>query len=186
MSELTETTETAQDAVTEAVESKEPGEEHPGWYRQVAFSTLVLALLAALGGLLAGITANDALFERTKEIIKVSYLEADHIRVDALRSKHEILTVLGETPDPGEVETLAAFEEEMREMEADTAREELIALRFAGAHTIFAIAVTLLSLGITLGGMAVIVERKSLWAVGLVFGAVGAVGIGLGIYTWLS
>jgi hypothetical protein len=34
--------------------------------------------------------------------------------------------------------------------------------------------------------MAVLVEHRFLWAVGLVFGAAGAVGIGLGVLAMLS
>jgi hypothetical protein len=51
---------------------------------------------------------------------------------------------------------------------------------------IFAIAVTLLSLGITLGGMAIVVERKSLWTVGILFGAAGALGAGIGVFYMLA
>ena len=80
---------------------------------------------------------------------------------------------------------MVASEEEMRELEADAAREEMLALAGARADTVFAIAVTLLSLGITLGGMAIVIERKFLWTVGIVFGALGAVGISMGVYTML-
>jgi hypothetical protein len=186
MSELTEMTDTAEDAVTEAMESEEVGEKHPGWHRQVALTTLVMALLAGLGGLLAGITAHEALLKRTKEIIEVSYLEGDRVHVETLNSKHEILTALGETPNRVEVERVVAFEEEMRELKAGTAREEALALTADNTHLIFAVAVVLLSLGITLGGMAVIVEHKFLWTVGLVFGVAGAAGIGLGVLAMLS
>ena len=186
MSELIEIAETAQDAVIEAVELKQVGGEQPEWHRKVAFTTMIMALLAAFGGMLAAITASDALLDRTKEIIEMSYLEGDRIYLETLKSKHEILTALGETPDPAEVETVVAFEEKMRELETDTAREETLALAGARADTVFAIAVTLLSLGITLGGMAIVMERKFLWIVGVVLGALGAVGIGMGVLTLLS
>jgi hypothetical protein len=42
-------------------------------------------------------------------------------------------------------------------------------------HLVLAVAVTVLSVGITLGGMAVVVEERSLWIVGL----------GLGVYMML-
>jgi hypothetical protein len=186
MSELTEITETAQDAVIEAVESKEVGEEEPRWHRQVALTTMIMALLAAFAGLLSGVTANEALLERTREIIAVSHLEGDRAFVETLKSKHEILTALGETPDQGEIERVAAFEEKMRELEATTAREEALVLTVTNAHLVFATAVTLLSLGITMGGMAVVIERKLLWTAGLVIGAVGAVCVGMGVFTMLS
>jgi hypothetical protein len=186
MAELTEITETAQEVVLEAVESQETGAGHPGWHRHVALTTMVMALLAALGGLLAGMTANEALLRRTTEIIKMSSLESDREYVETLRSKHEILAALGKTPDPAEIQKIAAFQEEARELEAETSREETRALSAASDHMTFAIAVTLLLLGITLGGMAVVVQRKWLWVVGLFAGTAGAAGVAIGVLTMIS
>jgi hypothetical protein len=185
MSDLEEILETAQDAIMEAVESQEVGADAPRWHRQVAVTTLILAVLAALGGLLAGMTANEALLDRTQEIIDMNRLESDRAYVEMLKSKHEILTALGETPDPVEIEAVVAFEEEMAELERETADEEALVRVSANAHEIYAIAVTLLALGITLGGMAIVIERKFLWIVGIVFGALGAVGTGMGVLTML-
>ena len=186
MSELTEMTETAQDAVIEAVESKEVGEQEPRWHRQVALTTMIMALLAAFAGMLSGVTANEALLERTREIIEVSHLEGERVCVETLKSKHEILNTLGQTPDQGEIGRVAAFEEEMQELEANAAGEETLVLTVSNAHLVFATAVTLLSLGITLGGMAVVVERRLLWTASLVIGAVGAACAGMGVLTMLS
>jgi hypothetical protein len=186
MFESTGMTKVAHDAVLETFESEEGTERHPRWHRQVALTTMIMALLAAFGSLLAGITANEALLERTIEIIEVSYLEGDRVYVETLRAKHEILAAVGETPNSAEFEAVLAFEEEMRELEADAAREEELVLATAHTHMIFAVAVTLLALGITLGGTAVVVERKLLWVAGLVFGAAGAAGVGLGVLRMLS
>lgn len=186
MSDLTEITQTAQDAITEEVGSKEVGGVHPEWHKQVAFTTLIMALLAALGGMLAGISVHQAFVERTKEIIEMSSLEGDRLYVETLKTKHEILVVLGETPDPAEIESMVAFEKELRELEAGAARDEALAATTGNAHVIFAIAVTLLSVGITLGGMAVVVERKWLWFAGLVVGTAGVLGVGVGIALMLS
>ena len=186
MTELNEITETAQDAVIEAVESPKVGSEPRGWHKTVALSTLVMALLAALGGLLAGITANEALLTRTAEIIKMSSMESDQQYLETLSSKHEILAALGKTPDPAEVQEIATLREETRGLEAETPHVEIQALSAASAHMTFAAAITLLSLGITLGGMAVVVERKWLWVIGLALGGLGAVGLGIGIIQMLS
>jgi hypothetical protein len=185
MSELTEITETAQDTVIEAIESPKDEPEQGGWHKTVALTTLVMALLAALGGLLAGMTANNALLTRTAELIKMSSMESDRQYVETLNSKHEILAALGKTPDPAEVQKIAAYREETRELEAETARVELQAQSAASAHLTFSTAITLLSLGITLGGMAVVVERKWLWMMGLAVGGLGTVGLGVGIIQML-
>jgi hypothetical protein len=186
MAELTEITDTAQDAVLEAVESPKVKPDEPAWHRHVALTTLIMALLAALGSLVAGITANEALLTRTEEIIEISSLEGDRLYMETLKFKHELLTALGETPDAEEVQALTRSQNDMRELESETAYDEETALTAVNTHMVFAIAVTLLSLSITLGGMAVVVERKVLWKVGLVFGAAGAVGVLIGVLTMLS
>jgi len=113
-------------------------------------------------------------------------LESDRAYVETLKSKHEILTTLGRTPDPAELGTVAAFEIRMWELEANPAHEEVLALGATNTHMIFALAIALPSLGITLGGMAVVLEHKLLWTAGLVFAALGIIGIGMGVFTMLS
>ena len=186
MSEVLETVEVAQDATLEALESTEIGEEKSRWHQYVAMSTMIMALLAAVGGMLAGISSQEALSARTKEIIEMNYLEGDRLYVEILKPKHEILTEMGENPDPDEVKIIAQSEGDLEELKANVSHEESQSLSRSNAHVTFAIAVTLLSLGITLGGMSVVVERKFLWIAGLAIGAVGAVGVIAGVITMLQ
>jgi hypothetical protein len=44
-------------------------------------------------------------------------------------------------------------------------------------------AVTILSVGITLCGAAIVVDIKYLWIAGLVFGVIGTIGLAAGIYS---
>ncbi len=81
---------------------------------------------------------------------------------------------------------MAALEDRTRELKASTASEEEMVRVSANAHEVFAIAVALLALGITLGGMAIGTERKFLWTVGLVFGALGTLGTGISVLIMLS
>jgi cytochrome c peroxidase len=110
MSELPETVETAEDFITDAMDSQEAGDGHPRWHKHVALTTLVMALLTALGAMLASMSATQSLIERTQEIIEVNSLEGDRFYMETLKSKHEILTTLGETPDQAETKAIAAFE----------------------------------------------------------------------------
>ena len=186
MSELPETVETAEDFITDAMDSQEAGDGHPRWHKHVALTTLVMALLTALGAMLASMSATQSLIERTQEIIEVNSLEGDRIYVETLKSKHEILTAQGETPDQAEITTIAAIEEEMLELEIKTVGDESLVKTTTKAHNIFAIAVALLSLGTALCGMSIIVNQKYLWGAGLLFGVIGTVGVGLGVIRMLS
>lgn len=186
MSEIGESSELVDELVMETVKGEEGTHRAPKWYRQVALTSLVLALLTALGGLLAGMTAHEALLERTKEIIDVSRLEGDRISVEVLQSKHEILTSLEQQVDPGEVALIQAYEEEARELSREAMREEGQTQAIGSAHLVLAVAVTVLSVGITLSGMAVVVEERGLWIAGMVIGAVGALGLAVGIVMTLA
>ncbi len=181
MADIPDTVETAQDFVTDVMEPKVVGDGHPRWHRHVALTTLILALLTAIGALLAGMSANQSLIDRTNEIIYVNSLERDRISIEILKSKHEILISLGDTPDQEEIKAIAVFEEEMQELKPESEDEETLVLTAAKSHQIFAIAVSLLSLGAALCGMSIIINQKYLWVVGLVFGAIGTVGLVWGV-----
>lgn len=180
MSELGESTELVSELVMETTHQGEGGQSSR-WHKLVALSTLVLALLTAAGALLAGITAHEAVLERTKQAIEVSILEGDRLTVEILKSKHEMLAVMGHSPDPNEVALIEANEEQIADLLEETAREEGQVQEASSAHLILAIAVTILSVAITLCGMAVVLDTKWLWFGGLVFGLAGAIGLAIGI-----
>ena len=181
MAEIPDTVDVAQDFITEAVELDEDVERHPRWHKHVAVTTLVMALLTALGAMLASMSANQSLIERTQEIIEVNALEGDRVNIEILKSKHEILAAVGKVPDQVEVNTIAKFDGEMQTLELQSASEEEDVLGVVAIHHIFAVGVTFLSLGTALCGMSVIVNRKALWYWSLLFGALGAAGLMLGL-----
>jgi hypothetical protein len=181
VSELGGSAELVDELILEATKEGEAGRESPRWHKLVALSTLVLALLTAVGALLAGITAHEAVLERTEQAIEVSVLEGDRVTVEVLKAKHEILSSLGEAPDPYEIALIEAYEEQMAELFEETAYEEGRVEEASSAHLILAVAVTVLSIGITLCGMSVVIEQKWLWIAGLAIGLVGAVGLAIGI-----
>jgi hypothetical protein len=186
VSEIGESSELIDELVMESVKEDEGRHKSPRWHRQVALTSLVLALLTALGGLLAGMTAHEALLERTKEIIEVSRLEGDRVSIEVLEAKHEILASLGETVDPAEIAQIQAYQEEARVLEMEARLEEALAQRTGYTHLVLAIAVTVLSVGITLSGMAVVVEEKRLWLAGMIIGGAGALGLAYGILVMLA
>jgi Domain of unknown function (DUF4337) len=153
----------------------------PGWFTRVALSTLVMALLSALAALLAAISAHESRLERTQEILDFVALDTERVEIEVLRSKHDLLRQLGEEPAATEVSRLRNYEEQIRELTKATAADEGVVRTSTHAHVIFAIAVTLLSVGITLGGMSMIARKRFLWIIGLVFGMGGAVNLVLGL-----
>ncbi len=186
MSELGKTNEIADELVMESVKEEGPRQKSLDWHNWVGLTTLLLALLAAIGALLAGITAHDAVMDRTMEVIEASNLAGAQVRVEVLKAKHEILLSMGDTPDAGEVAEVQVYESHVSELEADAAGDEATVAATNYTHLILAIAVTILSVAIALCGMAVVTEQKWLWIVGIVAGAAGTIALGIGIATMLS
>ena len=186
MPENSESAELASELILEQMEVDESDSQVHRWHKQVALSTLILALLAAVGGLLSGISAQENVLEKTEEIFSLTVLEGDRVSVEVLKAKHEILISLGEIQDEAEIEAIKAFEAEIVEMREEFTEDETLAQAFGQTHLRFAISVTFLAAGITLSGMSVVVQQKWLWVVGMVIGAVGTIGIVLGIISMLK
>jgi hypothetical protein len=186
MSENGESIELANEPIIESMDGDEGASKVQRWQKTVALSTLIMALLAALGGLLSGITAQESSLEKAKEIISLTILEGDRVSVDVLKAKHEILISLGEVPDESEIEAIRVYEEEIEQKREEVFEEETLAQAIGQTHLIFAISVGFLATGISLSGMAIVVTQRWLWMVGMIVGAVGAFGIVLGILTWLA
>lgn len=181
MSEHGETAELASELAIEELDHSQDESKQRRWHKQVALSTLVFAMLAALGGLLAGITAHENQQEKTEEIINLTILEGDRISIEVLKAKHDILANLGEAPPEEELSAISEFEAEIAIKQEIISEEELLADIASQTHLIFAISVAILAAGISLCGMAVVVSEKWLWIVGLIIGSLGTIGILWGI-----
>jgi len=183
--ELNDSTELTNELIMDEVKEDKAERDPPTWHTWVAMSTLLMASLIAIGALLAGITAHEALFDRTEEIIAVSTSQGARIAVEVLKTKHEILISMGETPAKAEIAQIQPYDTEVAELQYEVNRDEAIVQSAIHTHLVFAIAVTLLAVGISLSGMAIILDSKLLWYAGMVFGVVGAMGVGTGIVMML-
>ena len=151
------------------------------WIKWAALSSMIMALFAATGALFASITANESLMERTKEILEVSYLENDRLRIDLLRTKHEILQALGQSPREADLEEIRRLEAAIKVLDKQAASEETKIQLSEYTHEIFSIGITLLSIAITLSGMSIIAGHRFPWFFGLGFGGLGCIFVGYGL-----
>jgi hypothetical protein len=81
--------------------------------------------------------------------------------------------------------TFSKFEQDVQDLEREAAIEEVIVVSAISSNHIFTIVVALLSLGTVLGVMSIIAEQKSLWIVGIVFGVMGVIGLGIGVLSMI-
>ena len=186
MSETFDTTEITNELALESVQISEGIAKPPNWHTMVANSTLVMALFTAVGALLAGITAHEALMDKTTELIDTTIAENDRVSIEVLKAKVQILSELGETPDAADLAQIKAYETQITTFDEEATFEENGVQSVSATHLILAVAVTTLSVGITLSGMAIIINQKALWIAGLVVSSVGILGVGYGILSRLS
>ena len=183
MPKLGESTDTARELVVEQTRSQLEAEKDADENSRIALTTMLMALLAAFGALMAGISAQEALLDRTEGIIAVTIQESDRVAVDILKAKHDILITLGEKPDETELAQIADYERQATEFADEAQFEESKVQGLVLPHLLFAVAVTLLSVGIAMNGIAVVVKKRLLWLVGMAFGLLGAIGILAGVLT---
>jgi Domain of unknown function (DUF4337) len=183
--ELENKTEHVHETIQERARTSHAEGSSPPWFTQVALSTLMMALLSALAALMGAISSHDSILERTQEIVDFVRLDNDSVEIEVLRSKHDLLVHLGEEPSASEVSRVRLYEENREKMSKRTANDEGVVRAETHAYVIFAVAVTLLSVGITLGGMSMIAKKRFLWVIGLALGAGGAVTVVLGLRAML-
>jgi len=186
MSELDESFQLADDVIRETLGEEEATAKLPPWSRNVAMTTLVLAMLSAVVALLAGVTAHESLMTRTSELVELSSLETKRMTIEVLGSKHEVLAAMGQQPDATELATIEQYQTDIDHIVASAAAEEQAALDVTSVHQIFAIGLTLLSIAVSLSGMSVVVSSRWLWQVGLGFSAVGVVVTLIGFSTMIA
>lgn len=78
---------------------------------------------------------------------------------------------------------IQAYDERIAALELEAEEEESRVQLVNSTHLSLAISVTIMSVAITLSGMAVIVEQKSLWYAGMIVGLVGTIGVLYGAAT---
>ena len=72
---------------------------------------------------------------------------------------------------------------QMRDDRIEIRSERLTAIEASHAHIVFALAVMMLAVGISLSGMSVVLDQRWLWLVGLVSGTGGAICFVIGVLT---
>ncbi len=180
--EIEESTDVAHEIIKE-----ESANNHQtlNWINWVALSTLIMALFSALGALMAGISANNLLVERTKEILEASHLESDRVAIEVLKSRNAILAALGKAVDKSDLADIRKYQDDVKKFKVEAIDDEAEIIKTIFQHELFAIGVTILSLGITMSGISVITKRKNVWIIGLVFGVIGTGFVWTALYKML-
>jgi hypothetical protein len=145
------------------------------WILFVALSTAVMAVLAAVAGLLAGHHANEALIERVKASDQWNLYQSKSLKQEIAVNTDLIMHSQDHNA------AIAKYDKDKADAMKDAKEAEKESEGHLAKHVPLATAVTAFQIAIAISAIAILTRRKVLWVGGLVLTAVGIVFFVLGI-----
>jgi hypothetical protein len=147
--------------------------EHSGaaWISWVALSTALLAVLAAIAGLLSGRHVNEAMMNQIEASDQWSFYQAKSIKASVLDAKMS----LAGAPNKSDQSTRDRYEKEQEEIKTEAEHKEAAAKKNFHKHEVFAGGVTMFQIAIATAAISALTKRRRFWIVSLLFGAAGCV-----------
>jgi len=152
--------------------------EHGGaaWISWVALSTALLAVLAAIAGLLSGKHANEAMMSQIGASDQWGYYQAKSIKAAILDAKNSLVAV----PVAEDKEKAARYKEEETEIKSEAEHKQSEAKENFHKHEVYARSVTMFQIAIAIAAISALTKRRRFWFVSLVFGLAGGAFLVLG------
>jgi len=141
------------------------------WISWVALSTAILAVLAAITGLLSGKHANEAMMSQIEASDQWAFYQAKGIKAAVLDAK---MTLSG-SPNDQDHEKAERYREEQNEIQNEAKAKEREAKANFHQHETFASGVTMFQIAIAIAAISALTAKRRFWIVSLLFGAVGCV-----------
>jgi hypothetical protein len=153
--------------------------EHSGerWISGVALSTAILAVLAAITGLLSGEHANEAMMSQIGSSDQWSYYQAKSIKASVLDAKIALATA----QDESDAQKRDRYEKEQEEIKKEAEQKQAEAKSNFHQHEVLARGVTMFQIAIAIAAISALTKKRRFWIVSMLFGAVGCVFLALGL-----
>jgi hypothetical protein len=143
------------------------------WQLQVALTSALLAVMAALAALLSGHDANESMLEQIRSSDAWSHYQSKSIKLAIQKSNSEILMALGKEVPKKSEEELKRYEREQEEISAEAREKAVASEHLLARHERYSIAVTFFQVAIGVAAISVLTRRRSFWKVSLLFGGAG-------------
>lgn len=143
------------------------------WIPQVALSSALIAVFAAIAALLAGHHSNEAMIEQIKASDQWNYYQAKGIKSSLLNAKLEILREMGKNVKEEDSHKAEEYKKQQEEISKDAQEKQDVSEKHLKTHEIYAKAVTFFQVAIAIAAISVLVRRRRFWFLSLVFGAFG-------------
>ena len=140
-----------------------------GWISWVALSTAVLAVLAAIAGLLSAHHVDEAMMNQIEASDQWSYYQAKSIKASVLDAKMS----LAGTASESDRSKYDRYEKEQEEIKSKAEHKEAAAKSNFHKHQVFARGVTMFQIAIAIAAISALTRKRRFWIVSLLFGAAG-------------
>jgi hypothetical protein len=139
------------------------------WISWVAFSTAILAVLAAIAGLLSGQHVNEAMMSQIEASDQWNYYQAKSIKASVLDAKMSLTSAHNESDQSKR----DRYEKEQEEIKSEAEHKEAAAKANFHKHEVFARGVTMFQIAIAIAAISALTKKRHFWIVSLLFGVVG-------------
>ena len=146
------------------------------WISWVALSTAILAVLAAIAGLLSGKHANEAIMSQIEASDQWNYYQAKSIKASVLDAK---MSLAGAVDEKNRAKA-ARYEEEQNDIKKEAEQKGGAAKTNFHRHEVYARGVTMFQIAIAIAAISALTRKRRFWLVSLLFGLVGCVFVVLG------
>jgi hypothetical protein len=143
------------------------------WVLFVALSTAVIAVLAAITGLLAGQHADEAMLAQIRSSDQWAFYQAKGIKSEVLNSTNKLLISLGKQPAAEDFSKAKEYKKDQADIMEKAKDFQKESDAHVAKHSVFARGVTLFQISIAIGAISIIVKRKLLWVVSMGFAFIG-------------
>jgi hypothetical protein len=139
------------------------------WISWVALSTAILAVLAAIAGLLSGRHVNEAMMNQIEASDQWNYYQAKGIKAAVLDAKMS----LSGLPNESDQSKRDRYEKEQEKIKSEAEHKEAAAKSNFHKHEVFAAGVTMFQIAIAIAAISALTRRRPFWIVSLFFGVAG-------------
>lgn len=162
------------------------GDSKDKWVIWVAMTTAIIAVLAAITGLLAGDHADEAMLSQIHASDQWAFYQAKGIKSDVIASGDKLLAAMGKKPSAQDSAKIVSNKTEQAEIKKEAQGAEKESKAHSAKHKVLARGVTLFQIAIAIGAISIIIKRKELWMASMGFAAVGIFFLLQGTLFWVA
>jgi hypothetical protein len=157
-------------------------ESHDRWSMKIALSTAIIAVLAAITGLLAEHKSNEALINQIKASDQWAYYQAKGIKYEVVEGTAELLAAQsGKEVSSERVQKAIKYKKEQAEIKAHAEEFQAESDSNLKRHGNLSLGITLFQIAIAISAIAILTRKRFLWYIAIVFSACGLIYLLLGM-----